>query len=797
MIHSERFAIDPAPLLADNNVRRQYPIHEGTWIRHPDQTPEGQSFVRFTLAFELEQAATIKLHVSADNRFELCCDGQFVGMGPDRADIEHWAFHSYALQLETGTHELVADVHYLGLGFELRPCAQTCIEPGFVLVAEDSPVDLNTSSAPWRVTMLQGVGTERMNLRAYLVVGPNYEIDAAKYFNPPPAVDPVTIRGAGGSSESGLIIRGWKLYPTRLPEQTRDAVTGGTIRCVTDIADDEPFPEADLPDAAVPRADWQALVDGKAKVTVPANTRQTILWDLDEYRTAYPELVTSAGTGAKINLDWGESCYVNLPGIEGKSPHEKGNRDEFAGKYFRGNGDAFMPDGPQRQFRAYWWRAGRWVRINVQTASQPLTIDKLHLLETRMPLENDSVFTSSDEQLPDIIKLATRGIQMCAHETYMDCPYYEQMMYVGDTRLQLLTAYVMSSEDRLNQRALEIFDWSRQETGFVLERCPSQPKQLSCTFSMIWTMILRDHAWWRDEPEFTKRRLKGLRCMLEEFKALPDDHAPLLPPLPGWSFMDWVPGLSRTDRPEQGPMLSGLTNLLFLNALCAAADLEAAFGEQHLADDNRSWAKRVAKAIDETFWIDDRSLFADDITHENFSEHAQCLALLTGMFPHREKACFDSLITADDLKRTTVYFSHYLLETFAKFGRGDLLCDKLDFWKQLTSMGFKTPVESPEPSRSDCHAWGSHPLFHMHASLAGIRPDAPGFAKVRITPSPGSLTELASTIPHPAGNVALTMKQQSDTWQVTATLPAGIPGKLDWQGKSYDLGESTKLELPT
>ena len=37
---------------------------------------------------------------------------------------------------------------------------------------------------------------------------------------------------------------------------------------------------------------------------------------------------------------------------------------------------------------------------------------------------------------------------MCAHETYMDCPYYEQMMYVGDTRLEVLTTYAISRDDR-------------------------------------------------------------------------------------------------------------------------------------------------------------------------------------------------------------------------------------------------------------------------------------------------------------------------------------------------------------
>jgi len=796
-MNPQRITIPPAPLPADNNIRIQYPIQNGTWVRHPDTNAHDLSFCRFTLDFELAEPATIELHVSADNRFELYCDGRYVGMGPDRSDLEHWSFHTYRLELDAGRHTLEAEAHYLGLSARHRPWAQTCIEPGFVLVAEGSPVDLNTGSAPWKVTRLTGVGTEMIRLKAFLVVGPCYTIDAEQYFNPPEPVEPVVVQGAGDHSESGKILPGWKLYPTRMPEQTREPVAGGTIRCVTDIAPDETFPEQDLPDAAVPASSWQSLIDQKASVTVPANTRLVVLWDLDEYRTAYPQITTTGGAGSKVSLDWAESCYdTPLDVGKGKSPHHKGDRDAVAGKYFRGNGDAFLPDGPTRSMKAFWWRAGRYVRITVQTGSEPLTIDKLHLLETRMPLENESVFESDDDALPNVIQIATRGIQMCAHETYMDCPYYEQMMYTGDTRLQMLIAYVMSPEDRLNQRGLELFDWSRQETGFVHERYPSQPKQLSLTFSMIWVLMVRDFAWWRCDEAFAKQRLKGVRCMLEEFNGLPAPDAPLLPPLPGWSFIDWVKGLTQVNHPGRDGKVHAITSLLLLNALDAAAELEDALGDPHLRDRNRAWATRLAEAIDKTFWDERRGLFADDPAHTTFSEHAQCLALLTDHFPHRADACFESLITAEDLARTTVYFSFYLLETFAKFGRGDLLHDKLGFWKDLAAQGMKTPVESPEPSRSDCHAWGSHPLFHLHASLAGIRPAEPGFASVSITPSPGPLTELASTIPHPRGTVSLEMKRDGHQWHTTATLPDGVPGTLHWKGQQHGLSETTTLNLP-
>ncbi len=602
--------------------------------------------------------------------------------------------------------------------------------------------------------MLDGVTTEKALVKGFFVVGPNYVIDAGKYFASGPAVDVVTFAPAGQNGETGKIEPGWKLYPSRLPEQLRQPVGGGRIR--------------------TPSLTWEL------PVTVPAKSRVEVLWDLEEYHTAYPELTVTGGAGALVKIEWAEACVEDIA-----EPRRKGNRNEVAGKHFVGNGDTFLPDGPTRTLRSFWWRAGRYVRITVETADTPVTLESLRLLESRYPLENTSEFWSSDREIAGIIAVAARGIQMCAHETYMDCPYYEQMMYVGDTRLQMLTSYVMSHEDRLNQRALEIFDWSRQETGFVLERCPSQPKQLSCTFAMIWVLMLRDHAWWRNDTAFVRQRLKGMRCLLEEFKG----DGVLLPALPGWSFMDWVEGLSFVNHPGPKAGVSGVVNLLFLNALNAAAELEEHFGEAHLAEANRQWAKRLAGAIEEKFWDESRGLFADDVAHRQFSEHSQCLALLSGQFPAREKRCYAGLMGAPDLLRTTVYFSFYLLETLARFGRGDLILKKLDFWKEMVALGLKTPVEMPEPTRS-------HPLFHLHASVAGIRPAGPGFATVRIQPGPGTLTELSSTIPHPAGNVSLEMKRAGNGWQTVIRLPAGVPGTLHWRDQVYPLEQTTTLRLP-
>jgi alpha-L-rhamnosidase len=43
-----------------------------------------------------------------------------------------------------------------------------------------------------------------------------------------------------------------------------------------------------------------------------------------------------------------------------------------------------------------------------------------------------------------------------------------------------------------------------------------------------------------------------------------------------------------------------------------------------------------------------------------------------------------------------------------------------------------TWAETPEPTRSDCHAWNAPPNYDLLRIMAGIQPAAQGFKKVRI-----------------------------------------------------------------
>jgi len=311
------------------------------------------------------------------------------------------------------------------------------------------------------------------------------------------------------------------------------------------------------------------MLDGKAPVTVAAGAKVTVLLDLEDYCCAYPELTCSGGRGSQVELLWAESLFADAEG------QRKGNRNEIEGKHFIGYGDSFKPDGGlQRLFETLWWRAGRYLRLTVTTGAEALTLEGLRLRETHYPLLQESRFSSSDERLGRFIPLGLRGLQMCAHETYMDCPYYEQLMYVGDTRLECLVTYALTRDSRLPQKALAIFDQSRIPSGLTQSRYPSRITQVIPPFSLWWVAMVHDHALWRGNKDFIRSLMPGVRAVVDALMSFRNGPG-LLEGLEGWNFMDWVPRWPAGVPPQGEFGANGSMNWLGVYVLQRAAELEA------------------------------------------------------------------------------------------------------------------------------------------------------------------------------------------------------------------------------
>jgi hypothetical protein len=223
-------------------------------------------------------------------------------------------------------------------------------------------------------------------------------------------------------------------------------------------------------------------------------------------------------------------------------------------------------------------------------------------------------------------------------------------------------------------------------------------------------------------------------------------------------------------------------------ALVQAADLEASLGEPELARLWRRRAKALARRAVACFWDESRGLLAEDEARRHFAEHSQALALLSGLLeePQRTRVG-QGLLDDPGLLPATYYFSHYLFEAYRLLGRVDKLQERLVQWNALSELGLKTTVEKPEPTRSDCHGWSAHPLYHYFTTILGGRPGEPGCRTVTIRPQLGGLAWARGALVHPLGEIVVDFQAGDDGLRARVTLPDGLTGVLHLGGRAIPL----------
>ena len=144
----------------------------------------------------------------------------------------------------------------------------------------------------------------------------------------------------------------------------------------------------------------------------------------------------------------------------------KGDRDEVADRTAHGLSDSFLPDGGKAaDLRAAVVADLALSRSGHSNGGRAADAGFAHRAFTAYPFKERANFESNDAELDKIWEISWRTARLDAHETYMDTPYYEQLQYVGDTRMQALISYTVAGDDRLARQALEAFDESRSPDG--------------------------------------------------------------------------------------------------------------------------------------------------------------------------------------------------------------------------------------------------------------------------------------------------------------------------------------------
>ncbi len=764
----------------DNILDHQWNAY---WIDVPGEPQNAFGVYFFRKDFDLTKVPdSFFINVSADNRYKLYVNGMLASLGPARGDVLHWRYETIDISpyLSTGKNVIAAVVWNDG---SLKPVAQISYRTGFILQGSTSSEEevVNTNSS-WKCIRDGAYNQLKPSVLGYYAASPGEFVDMNKQksgWKNKDYDDSSWLNAAEISrgDPKGILTfnSGWMLVPSHIPQMELKKNPNLVVREANGVK---------LPNN---------FLMGESPIHIPANTHAKFLLDQKFLTDAYPTIIFSGGKGAGISIKYAEALYSEeKESGSSRIVYFKTNRNDVKGKVFIGLKDSIISNGDNNQtFTSLWWRAYRYIQVEVQTKNEPLTIDDVYGTYTGYPFNFNAKFESPDSLLEKILRVGWRTARLCAFETYMDCPYYEQLQYIGDTRIQALISYFDSGDYCLAKNAIDLLDESRIAAGLTQSRYPSAVKQFIPPFSLWWIGMLHDFWMYTPDSGFIKSKLPGERQVLSFFHRYQQNDGSLKN-LPYWNFSDWVntKGWNSGAAPIGKNGNSSILDLQLLRAYELAAQMENKIGMKAYARLYDERILRLKKTIQNKYWDGTRMEFADTPDKESYSQHANALAITAGVVSGKQALLLGKKILTDTtLTQATIYFKYYVNRALVKAGLGNDYLNRLDVWKENLKYGMTTfaEISDLQNTRSDCHAWGASPNIEFFRTVLGIDSYAPGFCKVKIEPHLGSLKRAGGEIPHPDGKIEVSYLLKKDKWSIRIELPKNISGVFIWKGKRYEL----------
>lgn len=761
---------------------------DARWVMHPTVQPQAAAEVLFRKTFELtEKPARFVIHVSADNHYRLFVNGTYITRGPARGDLSHWFYETLdiAPHLSAGTNLIAAEVVNWG---PKRSFTQFSQMTSFWMQGQTVKESVVNTSESWKCfenkahqfKPVDWIFDRNSIAFGLYVCNPNDSVTAQNYpwgwqqktFNDNdwPNVQWADVAGGRGMQHAGGILfsNGKLLIPRRtgLLEEKKEPLT--TIARTEGIEKNADF-----------------LKNGKSW-TIPANKKVTILIDQTFLTMGYPELTVSGGKSSHIRIGYAETLF--------KTPKTKGNRNDLTGKRFIGIRDVFMPDGgASRTFKPSYLRAFRFIQLEITTQNEPLTLNSFFNVKCTAPVALKAKFETDNPTLNQLMEMGWRTASLCAQDMLLSDAYYEQMQYVGDSRVHNLAMLTLSGDDRLTRNALIQFDQSRIPEGLTYACYPNPFHLIIPSYSLIYIDQLHDYMLWKDDKEYLKQFESGIGNVLDWFENRMQPNG-LLSRIDWWPALAWPKGYKNGVPLQMEKGNNTLYTLHYAYTLMHAAEIYQFTGNTERQKECLARAERIRQAVRKLCYDSNRKLFKESPDFVEYAQITNILAVLSEAVQGDEaKNLMKTVLTDTTLTGKVDLFLHaYLFEAMNKTGLNAAFFNEISEWHTMTKLGMTTFVEVPlewgeEGQRSECHPWSTAPNIHFFKTVCGIRPTSPGHKTMVIEPELGELKKLKAVYPHPLGNFEMDLVVQKKTLKGTITVPQGMETTFRWKGNTLQL----------
>lgn len=761
-------------------------MKDSNWIWNPDWSAEDKvcpRIILFRKKIELEEAPYEgRIRISADTRYKLYINASFVEVGPSRGDHQIWFYDTIDIlpYLKEGENVIAVAV----LRYPEDPVAgnhgmfRTPV-PGFYMTGKIEDMDGKdydiSADASWKCLIDKTVAFYREEERfAPLIIHEHAagdpmtfgwrdcQYDDSRWADAKPYIKKLVPEAVSPGN----------LKPRNIPYMYRKK---GRLKSVMDIGK-----------SGHTREDWMDFINGEKTLVIPVHTEVIVELDAQEEMTGYIRAAFSGGAGTKVSMLYSEA-YVQEGFVGPEHIPVKADRIDKENGHLQGYEDTYRVGGygtenEQEIYEPYWFRTFRFIRLHIVTGAEAITLHGLDYEETGYPLEIRTSVRTSDPSLKPVWDISERTLKRCMHETYEDCPFYEQLQYIMDARTQILYTYAVSADDRLARKCMDDLRRSQRYDGVLNCSYPNCNTNVIPGFSIYYILMIYDHMMYFGDRTLVAEHMPAIDQILHYFERHLTDEG-YVEKVGGinmearfWSFIDWADEWNDTSGMPTAGLKGPLTmeTLLYICGLQHAGYLAEFLDRKEEARLYRERAKKAQEAV-RKYCTGVNGMIQDGPGIDEYSQHCQVFALLTDTVDlETGKRNLLKTIEEPGYVQCTVAMRFYLFRALEKTGLYAYTDRYWDTWRNMVKMHCTTCVESEAYARSECHGWGALILYELPSITLGVRPAAPGYKKVRIAPVPGYLSSASGVVKTPVGKIRVSWKMENEVFRIDYEVPQDI-----------------------
>ncbi|MCL5097533.1 MAG: alpha-L-rhamnosidase N-terminal domain-containing protein [Candidatus Omnitrophica bacterium] len=516
------------------------------------------------------------------------------------------------------------------------------------------------------------------------------------------------------------------------------------------------------------------LIYNNADATIIQPTKDgdvELLYDLGEQDCGYYQFELIADAGVCVDIDGVE--YI---APDGRIQHTLGNR----------NGLRYITKQGLNHFISLKSRSGRYIFVTLRNQKSPVQLCNLSLVESTYPVNYLGSFACSDARLNEVWDISTRTLKLCMEDTFVDCPLYEQTLWVGDARNESLLAYGVFGATDIARRCILLADQSLERYPIVGCQVPSSWDCLLPAWSFLWGISTWDYYWETGDKTFLRQIYPDVIRNLKGAEKFVNDRDLFSGPF--WNMFDWT-GADQSQK-------TVLHNSMFM-----VGAINAALEEAGVLDDSTytAWLEqlraRLIKGINQ-LWDPAKGAYPDAIRDDgsispSTCQHTSFLSILYNIIPPADLDAAKRNLTQPPpnmIKIGSPFAMLYLYETYEKLGMDDQIIQSIykNYLPMLES-GASTVWESfPSgttgsggfPTRSHCHGWSSAPTLYLPRIILGVKETTAGGASCQISPHLNGLQWAHGRVESARGPIEVSWTRTGDTLEVTYQVPGGVKAEF-------------------